>query len=256
MRSRILVLVAAVALGVLAAVGAGRYLAAERARLVADNELVTVLVASQDLPSGMSADEVVDKRYLESREIPRQFVAAGAISSASALDGKVVASSVSKDEQITQARFKYPADVGLASSTPNGYLAISIPYEAARGVSGLIRPGDHVAVLGSFTGEGASDSDALTRIVIPKAKVLAVGKALQADQIQDPATTQASSGSLSGAGAAAQDGPATITLALPPDEAEKLVFAQEQGKVWLALYSPTDTATAKTAGVRYEQVAR
>lgn len=251
MKTRILILAAAVVLGLFAAMGAGRYLDAERDRLVRGNEMVTVLVASQDLPTGMTASEIIDKNYLQQREVPRQFIAAGAISSAAALEGKVVASSVSKDEQITQARFKLPAEVGLASATPDGYLAISLPYDAARGVGGLVKPGDQVAVIGTLEQD---DEEPQTKIVISKAKVLALGQAIQRDQLENSGVSTAGNEAPLAAGNAAAEMPATITLALTPEDAEKLVFAQEQGSIWLALFAPSDTSTPKTSGVGYKQV--
>ncbi len=247
MRSRLIILIVAVGLGLIAALGAARYLDAERQRLLRDNEMVDVLVAMQDLPGGMTSEEILKKKYVETREIPRQFVAEGAISSAAALEGKVVASAVSKDEQITRARFKFPAEVGLSSSTPQGYLALSIPYEAARGVGGLLKPGDQVAVFATLDPD---EKTSQTQIIIPKAKVLAVGQALQAEEV---AVESAPSGGLMSS-SGGSSGPGTITLALAPTDAEKVVFAQEKGKVWLGLFAPTDTTSPVTSGVSYRQV--
>lgn len=256
MRSRLIIAIVAVVLGIVAAFGAAAYLATERGRIAAGAQLVNVLVAQQDLPLGMSADELMAKGYLVSRQIPRQYVAADAISSQARLLGRVVSQPISKDQMVTDAMFKYAADVGLASSTPKGYLAISIPYEQARGVAGLVKPGDSVAVLATFKPEGGVP---LTKLILPKVKVLAVGKALDAVAEGNSTTVKVNnSGGLmsSGGQTAADQTPGTITLALTPVDAEKLVFAQEQGKTWLALYSPNDPGSAKALGVTYDRIGR
>ena len=167
---------------------------------------------------------------------------------------KVVAQPISKDEQITTAMFKYATDVGLAPSTPKDHLAVSIPYEAVRGVAGLIKPGDYVAVVGTFEpGDGKVDT-AITKIVLPKAQVLAVGKALSGaiSTAAEKDVTPKSGAMLSNADTSADAAP-TITLALTPVDVEKLVFAQEEGKVWLALFSPNDPSVPVTTGIRLQQ---
>ena len=254
MRSRLIIIVVAVILGAAAALLAARYLQVEQARISSGAQLVAVLVAEQDLPAGMTSAEVLDKGYVTVRQIPRQYVAGSAISSRVALKDKVVAQPISKDEQITTAMFKYATDVGLAPSTPKDHLAVSIPYEAVRGVAGLIKPGDYVAVVGTFEpGDGKVDT-AITKIVLPKAQVLAVGKALSGaiSTAAEKDVTPKSGAMLSNADTSADAAP-TITLALTPVDVEKLVFAQEEGKVWLALFSPNDPSVPVTTGIRLQQ---
>jgi len=40
----------------------------------------------------------------------------------------------------------------------------------------------------------------------------------------------------------------TITLALAPADAEKVVYAQENGKIWFGLHPPTGAEVATTQG--------
>jgi pilus assembly protein CpaB len=260
MRSRLIILIVALALGVTGAIVTSRYLQAEQARIAQGAQLVTVLVAQQDLPAGMTSEQLLSKGYLTQRQVPRQYVAATAVSSRAMLDGKVVAQPISKDQQVTASMFKYAADVGLASSTPKDYVAVAIPYDAARGVGNLLRPGDSVAVFATFEPGSKGVETAVTKLILPKAKVLAVDQTLD----PSPASTQANTvandgntGSLASNGSQRKRAPnPTLTLALTPADAEKVVFAQEEGKVWLGLYSPTDLNTPVNAGVRYRQVVR
>ena len=257
MRSRLIIIIFAVVLGVVAALVTARYLSAEQARIAQGAQLVTVLVAQQELPTGMTSEALLSKGYLKQREIPRQYVSASAVSSRAQLDGKVVAVPISRDQQITDAMFKYAADVGLASSTPTGYVAVAIPTNAATGVGGLLKPGDSVAVLGTFEPGGKGVETAVTKLILPKVKVLAVGQSLDSASADAAATKTSSGGALAGGGQSAnQNVIPTVTLALTPAEAEILVFAQEEGKIWLALFSPTDLQVPATSGARYTTVVR
>ena len=133
-----------------------------------------------------------------------------------AFKDKVVAQPISKDEQITAAMFKYAADVGLAPSTPKDHLAVSIPYESVRGVAGLIKPGDFVAVIGTFEPDNGKVETAVTKIVLPKAQVLAIGKTLSgATTASSTDTAPKSEGAFTSSKSAAET-QATITLALTP----------------------------------------
>jgi pilus assembly protein CpaB len=253
MSSRIVAVIVAVALGVAAWLLAVNYLNGQQQRITAGAQLVTVLVAKQDLPTGMTADEMLSKGYVAQEQIPRQYVAGSAVSSLAALQGKVAAQPISKDEQIADTMFKYAADVGLASSTPKGYVAVSMPYDAARGVGTLLRPGDSVAVFGTFaSGATIGIGGAVTKLVLPKVKVLAIGAALAAQAAE--AQSGSNSGGILSAGQSGSAG--TVTLAVTPADAEKLVFTLENGTVWLGLFSPTDPDTPNTSGVGLSKVLR
>ena len=81
-----------------------------------------------------------------------------------------------------------------------------------RVVNGAIAQGDHVEVFGTFTNKDVQS----TRVVIADALVLA------------PATTENAY---------------TATLAVTPADAASLIYAQEQGHVWLTLVPPNESGT-------------
>ena len=260
MRSKILILVAAIGFGLVAAFFAARYLDSARLRLEADAQPVEVLVAQQDLPVGIPAEQLLETGQIVGTTIPRQYVSDGAVSSAAAIEGQVLAFPVSRGEQITAARFRYPAEVGLSYAVPEDYVAVSIPNNAVKGISGLVKPGDHVMVLATFepTGELA---DAITKVVLRRVRVLAVGTDLATAESGSVTRATAAEdqggqgGVLGGAEQQADtEAPQTITLALPPNDAERLVFAEEKGSVWLALIGSTTMEAPATPGMTYPQV--
>jgi pilus assembly protein CpaB len=254
MRARIAILVVALLLGVLAAYFAATYLMGARQVIEEEQEPVEVLVAQQDLEPGATAEELLDQEYIALEEIPRQYVSEGAVSSPVAIEDKVLATAVAKGEQITEARFKLPEEAGLAYAVPKDFMAVSIPNNAITGVSGLIRPGDHVAVFSTFD-PTASAEEAVTRIVIPKARVLAVGADVSAEEAPlDEA--EEDSGVLGGGGQVGTmpDAPGTVTLALAAADAEKVVFTAELGSVWLGLLSSETAEIPSTPGQRFPGV--
>ncbi len=260
MRSKILVLVAAIAFGLIAAFFAARYLDSARIRLEADAQPVEVLVAQQDLPVGSTAEQLLENEQIVSTTIPRQYVSDGAVSSSASIEGQVLAFSVSRGEQITAARFKYPAEAGLSYAVPKDYVAVSVPNNAVKGVSGLVKPGDHVMVIATFEPTGEL-SDAITKVVLRKVRVIAVGTDLSTAESGTTASVSSEDqqgrqeGTLVGGGQeTADEPPGTITLALPPVEAEQLIFAEEKGSVWLALIGSTTTEVPTTPGMTYPQV--
>ncbi|MDP2401238.1 MAG: RcpC/CpaB family pilus assembly protein, partial [Actinomycetota bacterium] len=103
-------------------------------------------------------------------------------------------------------------------------------------------------------------AEAVTKLILRKAKVLAVGTSTTA--ISTTATSEEDKdngqvGTLAGgdgALASSAETPSTITLALSPADAEKLVFAQEQGKVWLALLGSGTTEVPATPGQQFPGV--
>lgn len=253
MRSKLMILAIAVVLGVLAVFFGGRYLHSAEAKIVAGAEPVTVLVAVRDVPAGTPADQVVAQEYAVAKQVPRQYVADGAIATVKSIEGKVLAVPLTRGEQLTSSRFKIAEDVGLSYSLPEGYVAISVPDNPARGVSGFISPGDYVMVISSF--DPGELEEAVSKILIKKAKVLATGTQTMATAAPEEDEEQQSGGMLGEADTGTTT-VQTLTLAVTPVDAERLVFAQEVGQVWYTLLSSNSIEVPDTAGETFPPVLR
>lgn len=251
MRSKIIILSVAVVLGVLAVLFGARYLQSAKADIASGVEPVLVLVATRDVPAGTPSEQLLEQEFAVEKEVPRQYVADGAISSLSAIKGKVLAVPLTPGEQLTSSRFKVAEEVGLAYALPEGYVAISVPDNPARGVSGFISPGDYVMVISSF--DPGELGEAVSKILIKKARVLATGT--QTSQTVKPDEQQEAEGGMLG-GNTETSTVQTLTLAVTPVDAERLVFAQEVGSVWYTLLSSSSIDVPDTAGERYPPVLR
>ncbi len=247
MRARILIVVAAIVVGGVAAFAAYGYLGAVQRQAQAGDALTTVLVAKQDISKGAFAADLLNNGMVETVRMPKRYVADGAISSLTAVAGRVVDSPMLKGEVLTTARFQKPADAGLAFAVPSDLVAVTVPVDDARGVSGLIQPGDTVAVLGTIA-MSATGNDEETRIMIRGAKVLAVADTTGV-QTGGSQPQPSSSSLVANASTSQQSGSTkTVTLALSSADAEKVVFAVENGSIWLALVPGSATQAAAGSG--------
>lgn len=237
MRTRIFILIVALIIGGIAAVTAAKYITSARSTIEAQSQPVEVLVAAEDIPRGMAAEELLAKKMLVLSKVPQRFVAAGAISSEKALEGRVLAVPLTAGEQVTQGRFELPESAGLAYSIPANYMAISIPVDETHGVSGLLKPGDHIALYASFED---APGGAISKLLVSDVKVLAVGAQLSASPDQD--SEEKGGGALSASrkdGAQGSGVARTITIAIDPKDAERIVFAGEEGEIWCSLLPAT-----------------
>jgi len=233
MRSKVLIIVIALVLGGLAAVMAATYLRSARTDIAAQNQPIEVLVATQNLPRGLTSEELVQRKLVESRKVPRQFVSADAISSLRGVENQVLAVPVGAGEQLSRSRFQFPAEAGLAYSVPGDLVAISAAVDEVSGVAGLVKPGDYVMVYATLPAD-VTRRTLQTSVLIARARVLALGTQV-GSETQAPDSGGTNNGVLSGNRQAERVMPSTVTLALTPEEAARLTFAQESGTTRLAL---------------------
>lgn len=222
-------------------------------RATAGQELVEVYVVNETIPAGSNGGEVLAD-LVRVETIPIKVQAAGAVRSLSSLEGKVTAVELVPGEQLVSQRFVSQADfinreVGVI--VPEGSVEVTIELEPQRAVGGLIEAGDTVAVLGSFEpfqlsanvveidgeevalpGAVASATEATTPnttgLFLRKVLVTAIqeDRRRSTDLSEDEERT-----------ARLEEPPASnllVTLALDPADAERLIFTQEYGLIWLA----------------------
>ncbi len=117
----------------------------------------------------------------------------------------------------------------LAKTIQKRERALSLSVDAPSSVSSMIRPNDHVDIVGSFRFPAEQPGSALDTValtILQNVTVLAVGQQL--------------SSSLGGQEGDRARSYSTLTLAVTPKEAEMLVFAQQKGTLTFTLRHPTD----------------
>ncbi len=120
----------------------------------------------------------------------------------------------------------------LAIKTPAGKRALTVLVDSLSAVGGLINPGDFVDIMAHIRipppPNTSLSEERVTAILFQNMQILAVGTNLQNEGSYE---MQQGAGSLN------------ITLAVEPEEAGLLTFAQQQGRLQLVLRPPTETET-------------
>jgi pilus assembly protein CpaB len=186
---------------------------------------VTVVVAKQDIPAGTNLDGLVSSGAFTTLQVPQDALVPGAVTGLSQLSGQVTSLPIVSNEQIPASRLVGTAQLGGGIlGIPKGFEAVTIPLDASKSAGALLQRGDHVTVYATFN-SGAS-GQATTVSLVPDTQVLQF----------DSATND-------------------VTLALRPFDGQRVIFAQNQGIVWLALLPPNEAGT-KAPPVTIEQAAK
>jgi pilus assembly protein CpaB len=209
-------LATALGLALLAAGLAWAYLYTRERQLLSAAEELKVLVAKRYIP----ANTRLEGGALAWQRIPRAFVPKGAITDASTALGLQSLVPFNPGEPILYNKLAEQGQA-LAASVPEGKRAVSLPVNAVSGVSGLLRPGDHVDALLLY-GQGASSQAGL---LLQDLNVLAVGSDTDGRENRERAA-------------------ATVTLALSPEESTLALVAAAQGQLHLALRATGDARPA------------
>jgi pilus assembly protein CpaB len=217
-KTRGLVVVVAVLLAGVATAAVYMYVRGVQSDVQTDAEMVQVVVAKEDIPAGARLDELIGQGMFTTRGYPRDLVVEGAVVSLEDLQGAQTSSPILAGEQISVARLRGEAEVGGGIlGIPPGMKAVSIPLDGPRAVGAAVQQGDRVTVY--VTAPLPSGNTTLT--LVPDVQLLRV---------------------VSG-GTGQTGGAVVVTLALTPEDAQKVVFAMESGKVWLGLLPPNEEGT-------------
>jgi pilus assembly protein CpaB len=223
MKRRMVAAATAVVLAALGGLLLLSYVGAADQRAMADLQPAPVLVATRTIAEGTSGTDLASS--VEVRQLPAVAVAPGPARTLADLQGLVTTTALQPGEQLLLSRFADP--VALAATqglvVPKGLHQVSVQLDAQRVLNGTLAPGATVGVFISTKTE--------TQLALHKVLVTAV----QGGAAQSSDGDNAS---------AAPSGPVTVTLALDPVSAGRVVFAAEHGSIWLSS-EPADAPTGK-----------
>lgn len=231
MRRRALAALAAVVLAAVGGVLLLAYVGAADSRALADLETTPVLVVTEPVPEGATAQQLA--AAVEVRQLPRLAVAPGSATSVADLSGLVSTAALQPGEQVLRSRFADPAALAAEAGVeiPPGLHQVSLQLEPERALGGTVTPGATVGVFLSVTrGESA-----LTQLGLHKVLVTAVSGVAPVAGEEGAESSAAPTEAL------------TVTLALPGPDAQRLVFAAEHGTVWLSAEPDDAPGTAVRA---------
>jgi len=187
-----------------------------------------VVVAAMDLPLAAKL-KIEDLKVIE---WPAEHIPPGAMSDPKELVGRVLISRVLGMQPLLPGMLAAKnAGSGLAALIPPNMRAIAVKVDDVVGVAGFIHADDRVDVIVTLRPSYAG-SESTTKVFLQNIKVLAVGQEVDnGDKTRLHAT------------------PATVaTLLVSPQDAERLVLAQNEGRIMLTLRSWTDSLPVDTNG--------
>ncbi len=222
----------ALALAVLAFGWHCKYLQNERAKILMEGELISTLVATQDIPKNFKLDETM----VQVVEVPRKWRQPGALMAVEDILGQISANPIQKGEQVLLTKLVSLEDAGLAYKIPKKKRGIAIAVYDINAVGGHVKPGNYVDIIGTFDfGEG-DKADMRTVTLFQNVHVLAVGDDLGQTV---PRNLDSSNSNIGAENFARQTrrSNGTIVVSLSPLDCQKVVLAQEMGTLTLSLRS-------------------
>src|SRR5437763_10038315 len=221
--NNVIVLFLAIVMGGIAAFMARHWLQSHAITSAVGQGVGTIVVAAQPLAFGatVAADSMI--------EIPWAATALpdGAFASKEEVlrDGRrVVLSPFDRNEPLLRSKITGPGQRGsLSALLEEGKRAVTVRVDDVRGVAGFILPGDFVDVV--LIGEDpASQRENYSEILLNHVKVLAIDQ-LASERQQAPTVAKA------------------VTVEVTPEQAQKILLANNVGKLSLMLRQPGDANT-------------
>jgi pilus assembly protein CpaB len=188
-----------------------------------------VVVASTDLSLGAE----LKPEDLKLLQFPKGQAPEGAFASQQEVVGRGLIVSVVKGEPILPAKLaSKEAGSGLPPVIPDGMRAVSVRVNEVIGVAGYVLPGSRVDVITTVSPTN-SMQDMTSKVVLANVLTLTAGTRMEQDQ-KDGKPVQVT----------------VVTLAVSPEQAERLALASTEGKIQLALRNPLDQSAPATPGIK------
>lgn len=208
--------------GVVAVVLAARWLTQQTAP--APSQQVVVVAADVDIGQPLSA------KLLELVPWSAPTLPKGAFTDPKQLEGRVVIVDLGRGEPVLESKLAPTgAKGGLSAVIPEGKRAISVRVNEVVGVAGFTLPGNYVDVMINMDDD--SRQQRVSKIVLERIMVLAVAQQANRDDTA-PKVVNA------------------VTLAVTPEEAEKIDLARSVGNLSLVLRNQVDVGSSATGGVK------
>ena len=185
---------------------------------------VTVVISRERIPFG----KPINSTQLEVQKVT--IAQTGAYSDPAAVVGKVPLYNIDPGTILTNKFFEPGA---VASQVRNGYRAFALRLDDNNASTAKIKAGDYVDVFSLFRARSKEVEDTISRLIMPKLRVLAVGEQLvntpeSAEENQDPR---------------AQSRKRTeraITVEVDTANVNVLALAQDQGELFVVIRNPED----------------
>jgi pilus assembly protein CpaB len=190
-------------------------------------ETVQVMVAAADLHQG----QTIVPEHLALKSLPPDYVPDSVLRQVEQAIGRVPKERILKGEFIREERLADPeAGIGLNAIIPRGMRALTVDIPSGSSVSGFLNPGNYVDVLVTVPSEDDLPPETIT--LLQAVTVLAVDARMGGQRAEAKKNSKKPS----------------VTLAVTPEQVEKLTHALAQGAVTLTLRNDIDVTHVSTHG--------
>ena len=225
MRRRfLLILICASVIGLLASVLVYRVIS--QVASARSDQSEQIVVAAADL--GLA--DTVTSQHIKLVNWPKASVQPGALRTAAEAEGRVVRSSIVAGEPLIEGKLA-PQLAGrggiMPMLIPEGQRGVTIRVDDAMRESGFVLPNSRVDVLVSMPKAGSNEK--IAKVILQDVAVLAAGQTVEMKDNKPVTNT-------------------TVTLALTPQQVERLAVAQSEGRLMLAQRNLRDTQFVRTPG--------
>lgn len=201
-------------------------------------EYISVVIAKKDI----DAKSVITNEDIEVVEMIKSYVNHKAFTNMNDVVGNRAKDKIIQGEQILRDRIVDKDKTTLSYVIPEGKRAVTVNVNEAVMVADFIRPGDYVDILVTFDKYEIESSTSktiyprTTKMALQNLLVLGMG---QLQNVPDVPRSEL---------------PRTVTLAVTPEQAEKLVFCEETAVIKMALRHVGDDRIVSTPGVIREDM--
>jgi pilus assembly protein CpaB len=195
--------------------------------------MVKVVVAKRDLERGAP----IGKENFELRPIPQEYVHASALRKEQFAQyvGQRLAVGLKRGEALLEAHLEAATTV-FSATLPKGHVALTTEVDEVNSISGMLRPADHIDLIVTARPTKGNQPET-TFPLMSNVEVLATGQVTRKrDGTNQPRVYT------------------TITLALKPEDADRVVVAKSSGKLTAVLRNPDDTNPNSTVAMGIDQL--
>ena len=192
-----------------------------------DDQSDRIVVAAANI--GLA--ESITRQHVKLVPWPKTAVPPGAIRSLEDAEGRVVRGSIVAGEPLMEAKLA-PQLAGkggiMPMLVPEGQRGVTIKLDEAMRESGFVQPNSRVDVLVSMP-KAPGSNEKIAKVILQDVTVLAAGQTVEIKDNKPVTNT-------------------TVTMALTPQQVERLAVAQAEGKLMLVQRNLRDTEMVRTPG--------
>ena len=258
---RTLILIAAIAVGALAAFAIFNYVGGIEDRANEDVERRQVIKITENIPPGLTGQEALDQGYLDlDAAIASEFLPETAVTDVETILSKIAVSELARNQVLVENMFVEPstAQITNARRIPTDRVAITISVDDVRGVAGLVVPGDLVNMMavpqnsqcgetgtgapaegGEAPAEGATATEGPAAVFCTPAQTVYQGvQVLFVDRSPIPLPGEQTAAGTDGTTGAEVTNTGLLTLSVPPAAAQ--IIASVGPDQWYLTLVPPD----------------